>query len=278
MRTYSIGLYEKAMPNALTLREKLQCTKDCGYDYLELSIDATEEKIARVYQSQQERAAMVHAMQQIGVRIDSFCVSALTKYALGDPDVAKRMRGMDILQHAIVLAYDLGVRLLMIPGYDVYYGTSTAQTKAHYVENLRMATAFAAQYGVVLAFETMENDFMNTTQKAMEYVRLVQSPYLQVYPDCGNITNAVGQAVCDDLRTGAGHMVALHLKETLPNRFRETPYGTGHVNFAAVIATAWQLGIRKYVTELWDTGKQDWQADILDANTRMRKILEKAGA
>ncbi len=44
MKKYEIGLYEKAMRNTLTWKEKLQCAKECGYDYLEISIDATEEK------------------------------------------------------------------------------------------------------------------------------------------------------------------------------------------------------------------------------------------
>ena len=49
MKKYEIGLYEKAMRNTLTWKEKLQCAKECGYDYLEISIDATEEKINRIY-------------------------------------------------------------------------------------------------------------------------------------------------------------------------------------------------------------------------------------
>lgn len=44
MKKYEIGLYEKAMRNTLTWKEKLQCAKECGYDYLEISIDATEER------------------------------------------------------------------------------------------------------------------------------------------------------------------------------------------------------------------------------------------
>jgi len=29
----------------------------------------------------------------------------------------------------------------------------------------------------------------------------------------------------------SGHIAAMHLKETLPGKFREIPYGTGHVDF-----------------------------------------------
>ena len=55
----------------------------------------------------------------------------------------------------------------------------------------------------------------------------------------------------EDLRLGRGHLAALHLKETCPGHFREIPYGTGHVNFEAAISAAWELGVRRFVTEFW---------------------------
>ena len=72
----------------------------------------------------------------------------------------------------------------------------------------------------------------------MAYVKLVNSPYLKVYPDSGNLTNAAvayHTRVSDDLETGRGSISAVHLKETKPGVFREVPYGTGHVDFVDVI-------------------------------------------
>ena len=69
----------------------------------------------------------------------------------------------------------------------------------------------AAAGGIVLGFETMETEFMNTTEKAMKYVNLIDNPYLGVYPDSGNLTNAAltyESDVCQDLRMGAGHLAA----------------------------------------------------------------------
>lgn len=48
----------------------------------------------------------------------------------------------------------------------------------------------ASQKGILLGFETMETPFMNTVEKSMRFVELVKSPYLQVYPDSGNLMNA----------------------------------------------------------------------------------------
>ncbi len=61
MKKYEIGLYEKAMRNTLTWKENLQCAKECGYDYLEISIDATEEKINRIYMDTEEKREIMEA-------------------------------------------------------------------------------------------------------------------------------------------------------------------------------------------------------------------------
>lgn len=48
MGLYTLGLYEKPMPAELTWEEKLKAAKAAGYDYVEISIDATEDKIRRL--------------------------------------------------------------------------------------------------------------------------------------------------------------------------------------------------------------------------------------
>lgn len=277
MKTYQIGLYEKAVRDSLGWKEKMEVAKECGYDYLEISIDASEAKINRIYMSQEERAEIVKMMFEVGLPIRSMSVSALTKYALGDPDEAIRSRGCEILEKSIELAADLGIRIVMVPGYDIYFGESTFDTKRLFLENIKKATEVAASCGVVLGFETMENEFMNTVGKAMKYVSLINSPYLKIYPDSGNITNAAvlhQHDVCEDLTLGRGNVVALHLKETKPGIFREVPYFTGHVDFENMIRTAWEIGVRRYVTELWDVGQDSWKEDICFANESMRKLLD----
>ena len=116
MKAYSLGLYEKAMPPELSWREKLETAKEAGYDYVEISIDETEDKISRLDMTGEERFEMVSAMYETGLPIRTMCVSALTKYSLGNDDPQFSARGMEILEKSIRLADDLGVRVVMIPG------------------------------------------------------------------------------------------------------------------------------------------------------------------
>lgn len=278
MKTYTIGLYEKAMPKAMSWKEKLECAKECGYDFVEISIDETDDKLSRLDWDEEQRMELVKLMKDVGIPIRSMCLSGHRKYPFGasDPDV--RRRGMEIMEKALQLADDLGIRIIQLAGYDVYYEPGTEESERLFCENLKKATLMAATKGIVMGFETMETEFMNTTQKAMKYVNIVGNPYLGVYPDSGNITNAAVMYhadVLDDLEAGHGHIFALHLKETVPGKFREIPFCTGHVDFESMIAKAWSLGIRRYVTEMWDVGNACWKDDIKFACSHMRSILDR---
>lgn len=280
-KSYEIGLYEKAMPENLSWREKLMAAKKAGYDFVEISIDETDEKLGRLEMSLEERLDLVHAMQETKMPIRSMCLSGHRKYPLGSADCAVRQRSMEIIQKALQFADDLGIRIIMLAGYDVYYEESTDETKALFEENLKKAVMLAAKKGIVLAFETMETPFMNTVEKAMYYVHEVDSPYLLVYPDTGNINNAAldsGKDVLGDLSTGQGHLAALHLKETVPGVYRNMMYGDGQVPFSTLIQRAWDLGVRRYVTEFWYQGNEAWEEDLRFADKAMREYLDVCAA
>jgi L-ribulose-5-phosphate 3-epimerase len=278
MKPYSIGLYEKAMPASLNWEEKLLCARECGYDFVEISIDEKDEKLERLDWNLEKRQELIKTMQKVGVPIRSMCLSGHRKYPFGSSNPKVRERSMDIMEKAIQFADDIGIRIIQLAGYDVYYEDSTPESRRLFEENLKKATLMAASKGIVMGFETMETEFMNTTEKAMKYVKIVDNPYLGVYPDSGNLTNAAvtyGTSVLDDLETGRDHIFALHLKETVPGKFREIPFFTGHVDFEAIIQKAWELGIRRFVTEMWDVGNATWKDDIKAANSGMKKILDR---
>ena len=269
MKQYMLGLYEKAMPPDLSWEEKLQEAKKAGFDFLEMSIDETDEKLSRLEMPKFERRRICDAMDEIGIPIRSICLSGHRKYPLGSQDARIRERSLEIMEKAIELACDLGVRIIQLAGYDVYYEESSKETRSMFEKNLAKCACMAAKKGVLLGFETMETEFMNTVEKAIAYVGKINSPYLQIYPDAGNLTNAAvlyEKNVAADMKGGAGHIVACHLKETIPGKFREIPFGTGHVNFKTVIDTTWKLGVRIYVAEFWYTGSTSWQDDLKHAN------------
>nr|WP_319473621.1 L-ribulose-5-phosphate 3-epimerase [uncultured Sphaerochaeta sp.] len=278
MKAYSLGLYEKAMPPTLSWREKLEIAKSSGYDFIEISIDESDEKLSRLDMDASERLALVQLMFETGIPIRSLCLSGHRKYPIGSKDQETSSKGMEIMQKTIQFADDLGVRIVMLAGYDVYYEESDKETRKLFLANLKKSVELAARSGILLAFETMETEFMNTVEKAKEIVSFINSPYLQIYPDIGNITNAAiagGKDVLLDLNSGLGSLVAMHLKESKTGQFRDMMYGEGHVNFSEAIKTAWELGIRRFVTEFWYQDTEEWRDEILFARIFISRLLNK---
>ncbi len=274
---YNLGLYEKAIPNDFSMAEKLKIAKESGFDHLEISVDETDEKLDRLNWSGKERFKLLRDMESSGTRIRSMCLSGHRKYPLGSRDKKIRQKSLEIMEKATVLAEDLGIRIIQLAGYDVYYEDGGADTESFFRENLAKAVDMAAQRGVVLGFETMETSFMDTVGKAMKYVDIVNSPYLGVYPDIGNLTNAsllYGNTVNDDLDLGKGHIFAAHLKETIPGHYREIPFGTGHTNFKAQLEKLKDLRVNLFVGEFWFTGGDAWKEDLIFANEFLRAHID----
>lgn len=279
-KNYLLGMYEKAVPSELSWQERLDVARESGFDYLEISIDESDARLARLDWTEPERQEVVAAMRWTGLPIRSMCLSGHRKYPLGSRDDATVARSLEIMDKAIDLACDLGVRTIQLAGYDVYYEEGGEDTRKRFAENLARAVEMAAERGVMLGFETMETPFMDTVEKAMEYVDLVNSPYLGVYPDMGNLTNAsfiYGKSVSDDIATGRGHIVAAHCKETVAGAYREIPFGTGTTDWPALDEVVRQ-GVRRFVAEFWYVGSPEWKAEAKQANDYVRAKLDEAFA
>ena len=277
-KPYLLGMYEKAVPNDISWKERLEVACESGFDYVEISVDETDAKLARLEWTADERRELVRLQQECGLPIRSMCLSGHRKYPFGATDPAVRERSMQIMTKALELACDLGVRTIQLAGYDVYYEEGTDETRKWFAENLARATELAAREGVLLGFETMETPFMDTVEKSMAYVSQVDSPYLGVYPDLGNLTNAsflYGKSVTDDLATGRGHLVATHCKETVAGAYREIPFGTGTTDWEALDECVRQ-GVRRYVAEFWYVGSENWREETAFASKYVRGKIEAA--
>ncbi|AID44980.1 hexulose-6-phosphate isomerase [Candidatus Arthromitus sp. SFB-mouse-Japan] len=277
MKSYLLGQYEKSMPSNLSWIDKLTLSREFGFDYLEMSIDETDEKLKRLEWTSHEVKALRDDIFESKQKINSICLSAHRKFPLGHLDKDMQNRSLDIMEKAINLASDLGVRIIQLAGYDVYYEESTNETAKIFEENLYKCVELASTKGVMLGFETMETSFMDTVKKAMHYVNIINSPYLGVYPDIGNLKNAsliYNHSVNDDIKSGEGHIFAAHLKETIPNHYREIEFGRGHTEFKENVTLLKEMGVRMFNGEFWYVGNDDWREVCVDAVKFLRNILD----
>lgn len=58
------------------------------------------------------------------------CLSAHRRFPFGSADPEKRARAHDIMQKALTLSSRLGIRVIQLAGYDVYYEESTPTSRS----------------------------------------------------------------------------------------------------------------------------------------------------
>ncbi|MGL4858259.1 MAG: L-ribulose-5-phosphate 3-epimerase [Enterobacteriaceae bacterium] len=267
---HRLGLYEKALPASLTWPEKLQAAKELGFDFLEISVDESDERLARLDWSDKEIFSLRHLCEEVGLPLQSMCLSAHRRFPFGSADKAIRQKAAQVMQQAITLAYKLGVRTIQLAGYDVYYEPATQESHQRFIAGMRDAANMAAHAGVMLAMEIMDTPYLNSLSKFEILRRQVDSPWFMAYPDVGNI-HGWNHDVCTELTLSHPHIVQIHLKETrpvsddFPGQFRDLVPGEGNVDFHAIFATLHQLGSTvPLVLEMWAQDEQ-WRDNIVQA-------------
>jgi L-ribulose-5-phosphate 3-epimerase len=281
--TIRFGLYEKALPAALDWPSRLAEAAGLGYAFMEMSIDESDPRLARLDWSRDERRAFRLAVEDSGLTVPSICLSAHRRFPFGSADPDARARARDIMAKAIDLSVGLGVRTIQLAGYDVYYEPSTPDTLARFRDGLAFAADLASAAQVMLAVEIMDTPLMGSISNWLSFKRDIPTPWFQVYPDLGNLS-AWGANVPDELALGIGHIVAVHLKDTrapsgaAPGQFRGVPFGDGCVDFVTAFAALKRLRYRgAFLVEMWADASQTPNETAAAARLFLLDKMRKAG-
>jgi L-ribulose-5-phosphate 3-epimerase len=283
VRTHPLGIYEKALPPNLTWPERLALAKACGFDYVEMSVDETDKRLARLDWGRAERLELVRAILDTGIRVPSMCLSGHRRFPFGSHDAAIRAEAWAIMDKAIRLAQDIGIRTIQLAGYDVYYEEQDDGTVARFEEGLKRAVERAAGAQVMLSVEIMDTPFINSIGKWREWEARIASPWFTVYPDLGNLS-AWGNDVPRELLQGIERIAAIHLKDTLPvgpssaGQFRDVPFGTGCVDFVGLFRTLKSLNYRgSFLIEMWTEKAEEPVIELINARRWMEERMREGG-
>lgn len=278
-----LGIYEKALPKGITWRKRLMMAKKLGFDFVEISIDETDERLSRLDWTQDERAEVRQAIFDTQIPILSMCLSGHRRFPFGSHDEKIRREAMIIMEKAIQLALDLGIRSIQLAGYDVYYEEKDVTTRAYFLENLQKAVSLASAKGIVLSIEIMDDPYISSISKFLKIKSQVPSPYLQVYPDLGNLSAWGENDVAHELEIGFSHINQIHLKDTLavtkdfPGKFKEVPFGEGCVDFVGCFRTLKQLNYNgPMVIEMWSETSEHPAEEIKKAKLFILGKMQEA--
>ncbi len=266
------GLYEKALPAGLSWEALLAGAAAAGYQFLEISIDESDERLSRLEWPPGARRELREALGAAETTIDTMCLSGHRKYSLGSASRPVRARGLEIMRRAIDFAAEFGLRIVQVAGYDVFYEESTEKTRALYLEGLLRAAEWARSSCVMLALENVDCPTVDSITKALRFVEAAGTPWFQLYPDIANLA-AMGQDVPRELRAGGRRIVGLHLKDGRLGEIRRVPFGEGIVDFGAVFRALRAIDYRgPFVVEMWN---DDPREAVPTAARARRWLLEK---
>ena len=253
-----IGIYEKALPYDVTWRERLALAHEAGFDFVEMSVDESDERLARLDWSASERAELREATAVTGVPIITMCLSGHRKWALGSASPDIRERGLEIMRKAVKFCADTGIRTIQLAGYYVYYEPHDAGSMERYQDGLAQGLTWACQAGVMLALENVDGNDVDSINKAMIFVNQFNSPWFQVYPDVGNLGEH-GLDVCAEsgarLRASGGRPRQRH--------------ATGRASAGAV--RMWMCALRGCISPV-DRDAVHWPGDAGNVERRFARL------
>lgn len=141
---HAAGIYEKAFDPQTSWQEKFGKAAELGFDYVEISIDETDERLARLDWTKAQKKALLDASWNSGVAIRSMCLSGHRRFPFGSKDPAIRENAHAIMDKAIQFAGELGIRVIQLAGYDVYYEDYTEDSVRLFGEGMQWAVERAA--------------------------------------------------------------------------------------------------------------------------------------
>ena len=272
-----IGVYEKALPVDISWEERFSVAKQSEFDYIELSVDESDERQARLESNSVERKEIRAALMNSDISLKTMCLSGHRKYALGSSDAATRAKSIEVFDKAIDLACELGIRIIQVAGYYVYYEDETEDSIRWYEEGLAKGLELAQKSGMMLAIENMDTLGITSLEEGMRIVKLFNSPWLQLYPDIGNLTER-GKDTLKELELAKNHMVALHIKDTRPGEPRRVAFGEGDVPFTEAFKKLAELNFTgPIMVEMWNDNAPDSLQKVQDARSWVVSKLIEGG-
>jgi L-ribulose-5-phosphate 3-epimerase len=163
----------------ISILEKFRIFKELGYDGIEIDTPCSEEKKQEFVAASKETGMPIHGSvnsQHWGVR-------------MSDKDPEVRKKAVETMKKCIQDTFDVGgFSVLLVPGrvndkadegHDAVWSRS--------IECIRECIPLASKLGVQILIETVWNGFCTNPEDLKKYIDEINSPWVRVYFDIGNM-------------------------------------------------------------------------------------------
>lgn len=244
-------IFKSIKSNSGIIPEKLAEVKSLGFDGIEGSSPGIDDVAA--YRGKAEAA---------GLPIHGVVCQGHWQERLSSPDESVRNKGRQNLETAIRDARALGgSSVLLVPGKV----TGDDETHDHVwqrsIEQIRRALPVASWEGIHILVETVWNGFCYDPQQLADYIDEINSPWVKVYFDIGNMQKFVPAE--EWIRVLGKRIVKLDVKDWgVDPGF--CPLGKGDVDWAAVRAALAEIGFTGWCTREGNDGGLENTARLMD--------------
>ena len=231
-----VGIYEKSLSPFRTWQEAFTSAALSGFDFFEMSLDESAERMSRLEWSGAERVKVRRASESAGVTIGALALSAHRAFPMGSVDRWRRRRSLELARQAVDLAADLGAPIVQLAGYFTFYEEDHPDARRLFIDGLAVTAEHAKERGVRLSIENVDgNDVINLEQA----ISLIEDSGTRdttgLYVDVGNLAGN-GFDIIEQLKLGWPMVDAIQLKDTRRAEFRRVPFGEGLVPWGDVFA------------------------------------------
>ena len=124
----------------------------------------------------------------------------------------------------------------------------------------------------MLGLENLDTPFVDGIGKALAIIREIDSPWLQLYPDIGNLA-AAGYNPPDELIQAKNRVLGIHIKDAMPQVIRGIPFEKGIVPFRETFHALAQTGFWGVLgVEMW--GHMNAGEDPVAAAAAARRLVD----
>jgi L-ribulose-5-phosphate 3-epimerase UlaE len=103
----------------------------------------------------------------------------------------------------------------------------------------------------MLGLENLDTPFVENISKGLEIIHEINSPWLRLYPDIGNLS-AAGYFPPDELLLAKDQLLGIHVKDAMPKVIRGIPFEEGIVPFKETFRTLAGMGFWGLLgVEIW---------------------------
>jgi hexulose-6-phosphate isomerase len=244
-------------------QEKLELVKKIGFEGVEINapgdLDLQE---------------IVAASAATGIKIHGVIDSTHWKVRMSDPDEAVRAQAIADLKEGIRTAKIVGAdTVLLVPGKVTDpKNENWEQVWERSQAGVRACLDDAEAAGVVIAIETVWNDFITKPEHLIRYIDEIDNPHVGAYFDCSNMLK-YGVSSAEWIRRLGKRMVKFDFKGYSHATGFKTPIGEGDENWPEVLEALSEVGYNGWATSEVSGGGEP---ELTDIYRRMAKALGKA--